>query len=424
MTTTRTLETLKTFETLKAERFIEEGAAFSELAGATASSRNASGPERPIAHSKRDRQRFQVIVIGGGQAGLSVGYHLARRGIDFVILDAHERIGDSWRKRWDSLRLFTPARFDSLDGMPFPAPPNSFPTKEQMADYLAAYAARFELPVRSNAKVERLSRDGQHYVVETADAVFEADHVVVAMANFQARRVPAFAPELAPGIVQLHSTEYKNPSQLKEGAVLIAGVGNSGAEIALDLARQRHTWVSGRDTGHVPFRVEGFWARLFLLRLVLRVFFHRLMTVRTPMGRKLRKKMLTQGGPLVRTKPIDLLTAGVERVPRTVGVRDGLPLLADGRVLDVANVIWCTGYDPGLSWIDLPILDSNGEPRHEYGLANGEPGLYFVGRMFVYAASSVMVHGVGRDAARIASVIATRTAAARATAPVSLAAAQ
>jgi putative flavoprotein involved in K+ transport len=195
---------------------------------------------------------------------------------------------------------------------------------------------------------------------------------------------------------------------LRPGDVLIAGAGNSGAEIALDLAKGRRTWVAGRDTGHVPFRVDGFWGRLFLVRLVLRVVFHRLMTLGTPMGRKMRGKMLTQGGPLVRTKPHQLVAAGVERVPRVVGVRNGLPALEDGRVLEVPNVIWCTGFDPALSWIDMPIFGSDGEPRHDKGVATGEPGLYFVGRMFVYAASSVMVHGVGRDAARIAAVIANR----------------
>jgi putative flavoprotein involved in K+ transport len=190
--------------------------------------------------------------------------------------------------------------------------------------------------------------------------------------------------------------------------VLIAGAGNSGVEIALDLANERRTWVSGRDTGHVPFRIDGFWARLFLARLVLRVVFHRIMTLGTPMGRTMRVKMLTHGGPLVRTKPNDLVAAGVERVPRIIGVRNGRPELEDGRVLDVSNVIWCTGFDSALSWIDLPIFGGDGEPKHDKGVASGEPGLYFVGRMFVYAASSVMVHGVGRDAARIAHVIAER----------------
>jgi putative flavoprotein involved in K+ transport len=388
-----------------AQGLIEEGAAFTAL---------SARPLTKPAPRPRERERFDVIVIGGGQAGLSVGYQLARRGLSFVILDAHARIGDSWRKRWDSLRLFTPARFDGLEGMPFPAPPDSFPTKDEMADYLEEYAAHFELPVRTGVRVDRLTREQGRYVVHAGEARLEADQVVVAMANYQAPRVPDFARELAPDIVQLHSSEYRSPAQLRAGDVLIVGAGNSGSEIALELAKHQRVMMSGRDTGHIPFRIGGFWGRLLLVRLVLRFVFHRLLTVETAFGRRVRAKMLSQGGPLIRVKPSDLLAAGVERAPRVLGVRDGLPLLEDGRLLQIANVIWCTGFEPGLSWIDLPIFDQHGEPSHERGLTADQPGLYFVGRMFLYAASSVMIHGVGRDAARIAAAVALRSNADRA----------
>jgi putative flavoprotein involved in K+ transport len=361
--------------------------------------------------SEREPERVQTIVIGGGQAGLSAGYHLARRGLPFVILDAHARIGDAWRQRWDSLRLFSPARFDGLPGMPFPAPGHSFPTKDEMADYLEAYAARFELPVRTGVRVERLSTRGERFVVVAGERRFEAENVVVAMASYQRPRTPPFAGELSPGIVQLHSMEYRNPQQLREGGVLVVGAGNSGAEIALDLAPGRPTWLSGRDTGHLPFRVEGAVARV-VIRPLFRIVFHRLLTVDTPLGRRARPKLLSHGMPLIRVKPADLAAAGIERVPRTAGVRDGRPLLEDGRVLDVANVIWCTGYQPAFSWIDLPVLGEN-EPLHERGVVADAPGLYFVGLSFLYAASSSMVHGVERDAGRIVELIATRSRAAR-----------
>jgi putative flavoprotein involved in K+ transport len=336
-----------------------------------------------------------------------VGYHLARRGRRFVILDANARVGDAWRNRWDSLRLFTPARYCGLSGMPFPAPPHSFPTKNEFADFLEAYAKRFDLPVRMGVRVDRLTRDGRRYLVTAGDRRFEAEHVVIAMSNYQSPRVPAFAPELAPDIVQLHSSAYRHPGQLREGDVLLVGAGNSGAEIAMELARSHRTWVSGRDTGHIPFRVEGLAGRL-LVPVVLRGFFHRVLTVDTPIGRKLRPKFISQGGPLVRTKPKDLEAAGVERVPRLAAIRDGLPALEDGRVLKVANVIWCTGFHPGFSWIDLPVFDAQGNPKHDRGIAPGEPGLYFVGLHFLYAGSSSMIHGVGRDAERIAEAVETR----------------
>jgi putative flavoprotein involved in K+ transport len=360
--------------------------------------------------------RYDTIVIGGGQAGLATGYHLKQRERDmstgsmhrFVILDANERIGDAWRKRWESLRLFTPARFNGLPGMPFPTPAYSFPTKDEMADYLESYAARFQLPVRTGVRVDCLSKQGGRFLLTAGDLRFEAENVVVAMSNWQKPRVPAFARGLDPGIVQLHSSEYQNPSQLRDGGVLVVGAGNSGAEIALDVAGGHATWLSGRDTGHIPFRIGSLAYRLFLARLVGRVLFHHLLTLKTPIGRKLRPKLLSKGQPLVRVKPEDLAVAGIQRVPRTTAVRDGLPVLEDGQVLDVANVIWCTGYQPGFSWIDLPIFGEQG-PQHERGVVPGEPGLYFVGLTFLFAASSSMIHGVGRDAEYVVRDITSRT---------------
>ncbi|MFL5518021.1 MAG: flavin-containing monooxygenase [Gemmatimonadales bacterium] len=353
----------------------------------------------------RQSERVETVIIGGGQAGLSVGYYLARRGLPFVILEAKQRIGDAWRARWDSLRLFTPARYDGIAGLPFPAGAHSFPSKDEMADYLEGYAVRFKLPVRTGVKVDRLSREGDRYVVAAGDLRFEADNVVVAMATYQRPRVPAFAAELDPGIVQLHSSDYRNLSQLRKGGVLIVGAGNSGSEIAMEAARAGYpTWMSGRDTGHVPFRIESKAGR-YLLPVVFRLVFHRILTVDTPIGRKARPKIVAKGAPLIRVKPEDLAAAGVERVPRTVGMKNGLPLLEDGRVLEVANVVWCTGFHPGFSWIDLPVL-KDGEPEHYRGVVAGAPGLYFVGLHFLYALSSTMIHGVSRDAEHVARTIA------------------
>jgi putative flavoprotein involved in K+ transport len=349
-------------------------------------------------------QHVETVIIGAGQAGLSVGYHLARQGREFVILEANERVGDTWRQRWDSLQLFTPARFDGLDGMPFPAPAHTFPTKDEMGNYLEAYAAHFRLPVQTGVRVDRLSHDGILYTVSAGDRQYEAENVVVAMSNFQQPRLPDFAAGLDAGIVQLHSLDYRNAGQVQPGPVLVVGAGNSGAEISLELARTHKVVLAGRDTGHIPFRIDGTASRLLLSRLVLRGVFHRVLTVATPVGRMARPKVLSRGGPLIRTKPSDLARAGVQRVSRVTGVRDGQPLLADGTVLDVANVVWCTGFRPGFSWIDLPVLDGD-EPRHAGGLVAEAPGLHFVGLHFLYALSSGMIHGVGRDAERIVNAI-------------------
>lgn len=364
-----------------------------------------------MTHSDHRTERINTVVVGAGQAGLSVGYHLSRLGVPFVILEGNARIGDPWRRRWDSLRLFTPAKFDSLAGLPFPAPPNYFPTKDEMADYLESYARQFALPVRTGVRVERLSRQGDRFLVVAGDRRFEADNVVVAMANHQKPRTPSFATDLDPAIVRLHSFEYRNPSQLQPGPVLVVGAGNSGSELAKEAVRAGHqTWMVGRDVGQIPFRIAGLAGRLILVRLVLRGLFYRVLTVDTPVGRRVRPKLLHGGGPLIRVRRKDLAAMGVQFGPKVAGVRNGLPQLEDGRVLDVKNVIWCTGFHPGFSWIDLPVFDSYGEPRHEGGVVASEPGLYFVGLHFLYALSSEMVHGVGRDAGRIAARIARRAA--------------
>jgi putative flavoprotein involved in K+ transport len=336
---------------------------------------------------------------------LSVGYCLAQHGLSFVILDGSARVGDAWRHRWDSLRLFTPAKYDGLAGMPFPGDPNAFPTKNDMADYLEEYARHFHLPVRLETTVSRLSRTGSTYTVESAGRRYEAEHVVVAMASYQQPRLPAFASMLDSSIVQLTSKEYKNPGQLQPGDVLLVGAGNSGADIALDVAPSHRTFLSGRHPGNVPFKIDGAAARA-LLPLLFRVVFHRILTVDNPFGRRARRKMISMGAPLIRVKPADLERAGVERVGRVAGVDNGRPRLGDGRVLDVRNVIWCTGFNPGFSWMDLPVAGlAEGEPQQSRGVVSTEPGLYFVGLHFLYSFSSTMIHGIERDARHVADTI-------------------
>lgn len=376
---------------------LEEGAAFSDMMG------------YPAPRPRRLAGRFDVVVIGGGQSGLSVGHHLARLGLSFVILDAHDRVGDSWRQRWDSLRLFTPAQFDALDGLPFPAPAGTFPTKDEMGDYLQAYATYFRLPVRNGVRVDRVEYGDGRYVVSGDGERFEAAHVVVAMAHYQKPVTPAFAAELSPRITQIHSYEYRRPAQLPEGDLLIVGGGNSGSEIGAELARAgRRVWFSGRDVGEIPFDVTSRFGSTVLAGIVIRGVFHHVLTLDSPLGRRMRAEATSKGGPLIRTKWRHLEALGARRVPRLAGTRDGLPLLADGRTLDVAGVVWCTGFHPGYEWIDRPVFGADGEPRHRRGVVPGEPGLYFVGLRYQYAMSSTMVHGVGRDARHVAEVIATR----------------
>jgi putative flavoprotein involved in K+ transport len=254
-------------------------------------------------------------------------------------------------------------------------------------------------------KVERLAREGDRHVVEAGGRRFEAEHVIVATGYYGSPSVPSFAPELAPGIVQMHSSEYRNPAQLNAGDVLVVGAGNSGADIALELSAAHQTWLSGPDKGQVPIRIESPLRRV-VLPILWFVASH-VLTTRTPLGRKIRPKTLADGSPRVRVKMDDLHAAGVEAVPRTVGTRDGLPALEDGRVLDVANVIWSTGFRHDYDWIEVPVFDGDHAPIHDRGVAS-EPGLYFVGLDFLYSFTSENVGGVRRDARYIAKHIASR----------------
>lgn len=357
---------------------------------------------------RRGTEHVETLIIGGGQAGLAMGYHLARRGLRYEILDASGRVGDAWRNRWDSLRLFTPNRLNALPGMPFPGYHWGFPSKNEMADYLESYARRLRIRIRTGMRVERLTREGDRFVAVAGGRRFEADEVVVAMSSWQRPRVPGFASELDGGIVQMHSSRYRNPEQLQEGGVLVVGAGNSGAEISNELARTHDVWLSGSGTGVIPFRPESVAARV-LMPIIARVLFHRVLTTGTPIGRKVRPKLVSTGEPWLRVKPRDLAEAGVERVPRVTGVEEGRPLLEDGRRIEAENVIWCTGYHPGFDWIDLPGVGPEG-PVHDRGIVEDEPGLYFLSLKFLYSVSSEQIHGVERDADYIAEAIQTRRA--------------
>jgi putative flavoprotein involved in K+ transport len=357
-----------------------------------------------------EAETFETVIIGGGQAGLATGYHLARQGRSFVILDANERIGDPWRQRWDSLKLYSPAKYDGLPGMHFPAPRAAFPGTHDMGEYLEAYAARFELPVRLGTTVETLEKDGDRYIVSAGSQTFAADNVVVATGVMQKPIVPSFAPKLDPRISQIHSNDYRNLSQLQEGSVLVVGASHSGADIAYEAATEHKTILSGPDTGQIPASVETRRGRAGF-----RVMFFvgsRILTMDTPLGRKARPHIRHGGAPLLRYRKKDLVARGVERViARTVGVQDGLPVLEDGRVLHVQNVIWCTGFRRDFSWIHVPLdVDEDGYPVQYRGVVESAPGLYFVGLLFLHSFASMLIAGMGRDAERVANHIAARPA--------------
>jgi putative flavoprotein involved in K+ transport len=340
--------------------------------------------------------RVDTVVIGGGQAGLAAGYYLKRQDRDFVILDANTRVGESWHQR-------------------FPGLASHYPTKDEMAGYLEVYAARFELPMRLGVRVLALTRDDQVYVLATTAGRLEARQVIVATGAYRTPRRPAFANQLDPAVKQLHSVEYRNPSQLHVGPVLIVGAGNSGAEIAMDLASTHRVWLSGRHPGHIPAGYTSSARSHQVAKLVVGMALR--LTADTWPGRwALGKAWVFMGGhPVVRVQPQQLKTEGIQRVPRMAGVQAGQPLLADGRVLGTANVIWCTGFGRDFSWIRLPIFDANGVPRHHRGVVRAEPGLYLLGLPFQSSVLSGIVASAGPDAQYVVKQIAKR---AKATSPV------
>lgn len=358
-------------------------------------------PNTAGSDNSRDGGVLDTLVIGGGQAGLAIGSQLARQKRQFLILDASQRIGDGWRLRWDSLRLFTPAKYNGLPGVPFPADPLSFPTKDEMADYLEQYAATRALPVRTGVRVERLWREGDRYVAAANGSRWEARNVVVAGGAERRPKVPPFASSLAASTVQMHSSAYRNPGQLTDGPVLVVGLGNSGAEIAREVCRTHPTFVAAKPANEIPVK-HGRTAARFFLPVVRFAGLH-VLTLGTPVGRKAAPAVKAHGAPLIRTKAKDLAAAGVQFVPRVACVEDGLPVLADGTRIEAPNVIWCTGFQEDYDWIDPALLGADGEPRQRRGVSLDQPGLYFLGHDFMYAAASATVTGSVRDARYLAA---------------------
>jgi len=353
--------------------------------------------------SAPDTQHHQVIVIGGGQAGLAVGHLLKDRGLDLVILDAEPQTGDQWRRRWDTLRLFTPAHHDGLPDRPFPAERGSFPSRNDVAAYLAGYGDHFELPITRDTRVTRVERDGSGFLVTTTRGRYSSDFVVIATGACALPSVPKFAAGLDARISQIHSSFYVSPGKLPAGKVLVVGYGTSGAEIAEELAISgRDVVIAGTPTATVPGPLlklagDAWW-------LVL----NHVLSLRTPIGRKVAPQATGRGAPLIRISPRQLRAAGVREIGRIVGVKNGLPVTADGSTVAADVIIWCTGYRGDFSWIDVDGLqaDPHGYVEAPFGSPAGVEGIAFLGMPFQSKLASPLLGGVGGDARIVADRIA------------------
>jgi putative flavoprotein involved in K+ transport len=362
----------------------------------------------PAANLERP-EYVDVLVIGAGQAGLAVGWHLREQGItSFLLLDAGPEVGHMWRSRWDSLRLFTPAEYDALPGTPFPAPAGTYPTKDEVADYLRGYAAAFELPVRLNTRVTRLTKTGDTFHADTSTGPITAGQVVIATGPFQTPAVPTLARHLAADVVQLHSADYRNPDQLPEGPVLVVGAGNSGLQIAAELAATRPVTVAvGTRPPMLPQRLFGrdlFW---WLSRLGLIT-----KTADSRLARRLQKK----GDLVIGTRWRNLARLGIQVRPRLDDVDLSTAMFADGTVTTVAAVVWATGYRSDYSWLDIPGAVDDDKVANVRGIT-AIPGLSVLGLPWLHTRGSALLGYVKDDAAWLASHIRVDLAAARTLAP-------
>jgi putative flavoprotein involved in K+ transport len=339
---------------------------------------------------------LDTIVIGAGQAGLATAFHLRAHGLRFLVVDAAGEVGHTWRSRWDSLRLFTPAEYDNLPGMPFPAAPDTYPTKDQVAAYLTAYAERFNLPILLGCAVTRLEHDSHRFILHTRQGLLAARQVVVATGPFQTPAIPAVAAELRTDVRQVHSATYRNPGDLPRGPVVVVGAGNSGRQIAAELAQTHEVSLAvGTEALELPQRLAGrdlFWW-LSNLGVVSR-------TADSSLARRMRQR-----GDLVIGSPMrQLRKAGVDIRPRLTSAVGNRVEFADGSTLHPSAVVWATGFRTDYSWLRVSHALSDGQPLHHRGVSR-VPGLHYVGLPWQHTRGSALLGFVQHDAAWIADQV-------------------
>ncbi len=339
-------------------------------------------------------KQYDVVVVGAGQAGLAMGYFLSQTSLSYVLLDSNPNIGDSWRNRYDSLVLFTPRWYSDLPGLPFPGDRNGLPTKDDVADYLELYARTFEIPVHHNTQAIKLEKATGGYKITTSIGEYASKHVVIATGPFHTPYMPQWASNIPEDIYQVHTATYKNPDELKEGPVLVVGMGNSGAQIAVEIAQKHKVFLSiGQDRKFLPIKLFGksiFW------------FFTRLgiwsLTVHDRLGKWLSQQPDPVFGYGKELKALNKQGSMIEK-PRAVGA-DGKSaiLFEDGTTVEVNSIVWATGFRPDYRWIAIPdVIDENHKPKHHRGVSPVH-GIYFLGLPWQYKRGSALLGGVGEDA--------------------------
>ena len=347
--------------------------------------------DSPAAH-------YDLVIIGAGQAGLALSFQLRESGLRFLLVDAGDEVGHSWASRWESLRLFTPARYCALPGTPFPAPPDTYPGKDEVAAYLADYAARHDLPVLMGTRVDRIAPDAAGgYVLDAAAVRLHARQVVLASGPLHVPHIPSVADGLAAEVKQLHSSEYRGPGDLPPGRVLVVGGGNSGYQIAAELTASHQVGLAlGTRNASVPQRPLGrdiFWWQSIT----------RLITIRS--DSRLGRWMRHGEGTVIGVSPKQLRTLGVVFHPRAVAAAGRTVRFADDTSLDVDAVVWATGFDNDHSWVHVPAAkDSADRLLHRRGVTPA-PGLYVLGLPWLHTTGSALLGFVTDDAEYLAHQI-------------------
>lgn len=344
---------------------------------------------------------YNTIIVGGGQAGLAMGYYLKKRGQNFIILDAHTKVGDSWRIRYDSLKLFTPRSHSSLPGLKLAGDQNGYPTKNEIADYLEDYQKKFDIPISLNNKVTQVIKEGGVFKISTTSKEpYFCKNIIIATGPFQVPFIPELSESLGSDIYQCHTVDYKNPSQLKEGQTLIVGGGNSGMQITTELAKKtgQVNLALGKKPKFFPYTILSksiFW---WLSILGIMRF-----TIRSKIGQKIKKNDPIIGKeikPLIRNQEVKIF-------PRAMNASKDTVFFKGGQSICPKNIIWATGFKNDYRWISLDnkaVFDEKGYPIHTRGVT-AEAGLYFIGLSWQYRRGSALLLGVGEDAKYLAGII-------------------
>lgn len=339
--------------------------------------------------------RVDVLIVGGGQAGLGMAYRLRGTGATTLVVDDRARTGDVWRERWRSLVLFTPKRFAALPGLPLPAGTSYYPRREEMADYLETYARVHDLPIVHRTRVTSVRREGADFIVECErggeQKTVRARAVVIASGPFQYPRVPRVAAGLDASVAQVHSSTYREPADLPVGRTVVVGGGNSAAQLAVELAASREvTMVAPAPPWFIPERVLGvtvYWPlKLFGI-------------LSSPADSRISQYIHSRGDGILGTEAKRAVRQGRMRLrsSRVVDAAGTSLILVDGSRLEVDAVLWATGFRTHYPFVHIPeALTEHGAPLQSGGVSP-VPGLYWLGLPWQTRLDSSILHGIAAD---------------------------